>query len=172
MPSRERQSFPDVEPYHLASALSRRFIQRWDLHARQLDNGRYICVHKPLTIDRLHSHLRGEITLGTYVLNLRDEARFIVMDADDDRGFFALKELAGLVAAEKVPVSLERSRRGGHMWMFFARFVPGHMARDFGHRLVISVHYNLPNPARIFLRAIDCYFDVLEHDLVYQLIKK
>ena len=29
-------------------ALVHRFVQRWDLHTRQLDDGRYVCVREPL----------------------------------------------------------------------------------------------------------------------------
>ena len=60
------------------------FIQRHDLYARQLDNGRYVCVHEPLTQAHLEAHLRGDITLGTYLLDAESKGRFLVLDADDD----------------------------------------------------------------------------------------
>ena len=58
--------------------LAQRFVQRWDLHARQLDDGSYICVHEPLNVGHL----------------------------------------AKALAEEDNPPYLERSRRGGHLWLF------------------------------------------------------
>lgn len=118
--------------FRCAGILARRFIQRWDLYAQQLDNGRYLCIHEPLTTERLISHLQGEITLGTYILNQRDEARFVVFDADDPHGFDRLAYLAERLANEGVPSYLEASRRGGHLWLFFRHPLPGMQAREIG----------------------------------------
>jgi len=128
----ERLALPDIEVEKAALALERTFVQRWDIHARQLDDGRYICVHKPLNNNHLAAHLRGEITLGTYVLTAKSKARFIVMDADDDREFDDLLRLSRSIKVDEVPVHLELSRRGGHLWIFFERPVPGKDAREFG----------------------------------------
>ena len=57
------------ETYALADSLGQTFIQRRDLYARQLDDGRYLCFRKPLTDNHLVAHLQGEITLGAYVLD-------------------------------------------------------------------------------------------------------
>ena len=43
---------------------------------RQLDNGRYVCVREPLTQAHLEAHLRGDITLGTYLLDAESKGRF------------------------------------------------------------------------------------------------
>ncbi|MDH3943345.1 MAG: CHC2 zinc finger domain-containing protein [Anaerolineae bacterium] len=115
-----------------AGILARRFFQRWDLYAQQLDNGRYLCIHESLTTERLIAHLQGEITLGTYILNTRDEARFMVFDADDAHGFNRLAYLAERLANEEIPSYLEASRRGGHLWLFFRHTIPGKQAREIG----------------------------------------
>jgi hypothetical protein len=52
-----------------AQVLAQRFVQRWDLHAHQLDDGSYVCVHEQLDVGHLFAHLRGEITLGTHLLD-------------------------------------------------------------------------------------------------------
>ena len=85
MPSPEHPSPPDIELSRPALILAQHFVQRWDLHGRQLDNGSYICVHESLNVALLFRHLRGEVTLGTYLLDQEGRARFIVLDADDDR---------------------------------------------------------------------------------------
>jgi hypothetical protein len=135
----ERLALSSAELGKPAQELARTFVQRWDLHARQLDNGRYVCVHKPLRGRHLTAHLRGDITLGTYVLNAESQARFIVFDADDDHQFGNLLHLARSLTRTDVPVHLESSRRGGHLWLFFDQEVPGRDARAFGQNLM-AVH--------------------------------
>ena len=81
MPSPERLPVPDTELSRPALVLAQRFVQRWDLYARQVDDGSYICVHEPLNVDHLFAHLRGGITLGAYLLDQESRARFLVLDA-------------------------------------------------------------------------------------------
>jgi hypothetical protein len=78
------------------------------------------------------------MTLGTYVLDQESKARFIVLDADDDKGFSDLVNLSRKLAAENVPSYLETSRRGGHLWLFFGQAVSGLQARAFGQGLIAS----------------------------------
>ena len=139
MPSHERQRPLDVEFSRPALVLAQRFVQRWDVYARQLDDGRYICVHEPLNVGHLHAHLRGEITLGTYVLDQQSRARFLVLDADDDAQWERLRELAGELADKDIPAYLESSRRGGHLWLFLEKKVSGKDARAFA-RGILATH--------------------------------
>lgn len=117
---------------NLSEQFGRQFFQRRDLYARQLDDGRYICVHKPLPPQHLVRHLKGEITLGTYLLDENSQARFIVLDADDETGFKRLLHMAQMLAVDKTPAYIETSRRGGHAWLFFGEALPGKLAREFG----------------------------------------
>jgi len=132
MASPERLLLPDAELSRPAMVLAQRFAQRWDLYAHQLDDGRYVCVHEPLNVGLLFDHLRGEITLGTYLLDQESQARFIVLDADDEQGWEHLGHLAGELAGESIPAYLEKSRRGGHLWLFLAQAIAGREARAFG----------------------------------------
>lgn len=115
------------------------FFQRWDLQARQLDDGRYVCIHQPLKPDHLVKHLTGRITLGTYLLDESSATRFIVFDADDNQGFNRLTHIAQMLAVERTPSYLETSRRGGHLWLFFGEPISGSLARRFG-KGVMDVH--------------------------------
>ncbi len=115
-----------------AMILAKRFVQRWDIYARQLDDGRYICVHEPLNVEHLFAHLRGEITLGAYCLNQKNKARFIVFDADDEEGMENLLQINFGLVQNHCPSYLESSRRGGHLWLFFENAVTGREARKFG----------------------------------------
>jgi len=118
--------------------LAERFVQRWDVHARQLDDGRYICIHDKLDLDHISAHMRGEITLGTFLLNKESQARFIVFDDDRVDGYDRLTLFAQSLEKEKNPSYLERSRRGGHLWLFLMPAISGRDARLFAHGLMAA----------------------------------
>jgi hypothetical protein len=136
MSSSERLQLADREFTKPARALGKRFVQRWDLQSRQLEDGRYVCIHKPLHIGHLMAHLKGEITLGSYVLDENSKSRFVVFDADDHPGFANLIRLSESLSSKDIPSYLETSRRGGHLWLFFDQVVPGHLVRSFGKGLL------------------------------------
>jgi hypothetical protein len=138
MVERERLPLPDTELSWPALVLAQRFVQRWDLHAHQIDNGSYVCIHEPLNVGHLFGHLRGEITLGAYLLDQESQARFIVLDADDGQAWERLGHLARKLTEEDVPSYLEKSRRGGHLWLFLAEAVAGREARAFGKGLLAA----------------------------------
>ena len=138
MATHERLSLPEAELSRPALVLAQRFVQRWDLYARQLDDGRYICVHEPLSTDHLFDHLRGKITLGTYLLDEESRVRFLVLDSDDERGWECMGQLAVGLAHEGIPAYLEKSRRGGHLWLFLSRAVAGREARAFGQGILAT----------------------------------
>ena len=135
MVSKERD-LPRTELERLAEGLANTFIQRRDLYARQMDDGRYVCVPRPLKPGHLLAHLRGELTLGVYVLDAQSRARFVAYDADDDQRMGQLTAMAASLADQGVPGYLERSRRGGHLWLFLPQAVPGKLAREFGQGLL------------------------------------
>jgi hypothetical protein len=84
----------------------------------------------------LIAHLRGEITLGTYLLDQRGQGRFLVLDADDEPDWRRLKALAEVLTEEGAPGYLEPSRRGGHLWLFLPQPLPGADIRAFGRGLL------------------------------------
>lgn len=133
---KNEREFIGGEEFRSEDELARRFVQRWDLHALQLVDGRYLCIHQPLKQEHLFAHLRGEITLGAYILSKNNLARFIVFDADDPQGFDRLARLAVSMAKEQVPSYLEGSRRGGHLWFFFSKAVRNREARAFGNSML------------------------------------
>ena len=130
MPRGERW-LPDEELSRPAAILAKRFLLRWDLYSIQLDDGRYICVHEPLSASHLYAHLRGEVTLGTYLLNQESKVRFVVLDNDAEGGWDYVVACGGILAQKGLPAYLEKSRRGGHIWLFFAKSVGGSIARNF-----------------------------------------
>lgn len=132
--NKEFEQTPEL--HVLAAMLAGTFVQRRDLYARQLDDGRYLCVRKPLTENHLVAHLKGTHTLGTYVLDQDSRARFAVIDADDDLQLARLADISMSLAKGGLPSYLEASRRGGHLWLFFAQPMPGKAVRAFGQSLL------------------------------------
>jgi hypothetical protein len=131
-----KERFSDKELSPLAEILARRFINRWDMYPKQLDDGTYVTIHEPLHVGLLLSHLRGEITLGAYVLDQESRGRFLVLDADEPPDWRRLQALASALSDMGSASYLERSRRAGHLWLFFSERKIGKEARHFGHGLL------------------------------------
>ena len=126
----------ELEPF--AGILAKIFIQRRDLYARQLDDGRYVSIQRPLSPGHLIAHLKGDLTLGTYVLDQDSRARYIVFDADDETQLEKLSWMASRLDLQGATSYLEHSRRGGHLWLFFDGLFTGEEARDFGAGLATT----------------------------------
>ena len=137
-----------TEYERLVDEFEQAFIQRWDVYPRQVDTGAYVCVKKPLTRRHIFSHLQGKITLGVYLLDQNSQARFIVIDGDDEGQFEAMAAMAASLQSRGVANYLERSRRGGHLWLFFEAPVSGAAARQFGRGLIAS--YGLPEEIELY----------------------
>jgi hypothetical protein len=127
--------FPDLEIAQVARDLMDTFLHRRDLYARQLDDGSYVCIRKPLTERHIIAHLKGVITLGAYALDKDSLARFVVLDGDDEAQFQSLTKMHLSLRADGIPCYLESSRRGGHLWLFLPQPTPGRIARTFGLNL-------------------------------------
>jgi len=112
-----------------ADGLFQTFVHRDDCFALQAESGQYYSVKERLTINHIMRHLQGEITLGVYLLGLDGTARFSVIDADDENG---LERLVQVQETLQLPSYLETSRRGGHLWFFFAEPIAGKIAKNFG----------------------------------------
>ncbi|MBX5452171.1 MAG: hypothetical protein IRZ24_19060 [Thermogemmatispora sp.] len=98
-------------------------------YAIQRADGRYRCVHAPLTPTLLAAHLAGRLTLGHYVLDEQDCCCYAVVDADQLDGLQRLVALQQVLAAQGIPTSLEASRRGGHLWLWLAQPTPAIQVR-------------------------------------------
>lgn len=121
--------------------LGERFIQRWDMYARQRDDGAYLAIHHPLKPYHLVTHLRGERTLGAYVLDENSQGRFLVLDADTEPDWRKLQGVGWALSRMDCPSYLEDSRRGGHLWLFLEQSMFGKEIRHFGKGLLN--HFNI-----------------------------
>ena len=131
-----KEIYNDEEEFiDLIPILAKTFIQRWDLFARQLDDGSYICIKEALNIDHLRDHFRGKITLGAYVLDQKSHVKYIVFDADNEEFKDRMKDMPFYLKEKGVTSYLENSARGGHLWLFFPPPITGMAARRFGQGL-------------------------------------
>jgi hypothetical protein len=123
---------PALEIAQVARDLMDTFLNRRDLYARQLEDGSYVCIRKPLTERHIIAHLKGDITLGAYSLDQDSLARFVTLDGDDDNQFQSLTKMHLSLRSDGIPCYLESSRRGGHLWLFLPQPTSGNIARSFG----------------------------------------
>jgi CHC2 zinc finger len=114
---------------NLVEAYSALFVHSWEIYAVQQGDGSYWCAHESLFPARLVDHLLGRYTLGTYVLDAAGTCTFAVFDADGYDGMQALVFFAEQLARQGIWTLLEASRRGAHLWIFFAEPVPAALVR-------------------------------------------
>lgn len=120
----------DKDRWKLIENLTRLFVNRDDLFAKQTPDGRYFLVRQPLNPRQMYLHLRGDFTMGTYVLDRESQAKYVVLDADDT--IDGIAQIQRELARMNIPAYLEASRRGGHLWLFFEQKITGKYARGFG----------------------------------------
>ncbi|HEY0754254.1 MAG TPA: hypothetical protein VGD98_09850 [Ktedonobacteraceae bacterium] len=105
------------------------FIGRSNDFAQQHQDGGYFRVGRALSMTDLAQHLDGRQTLGSYLINERGRCRCAVFDADNPNGLQVLRQVQTTLTHQAIPAYLERSRRGGHLWVFFAEPVPASQVR-------------------------------------------
>lgn len=76
----------------------------------------------------IKDHLEGRITVGLYAINpATQRCKWVAIDADYSNALEDLLKLQWQLRQDGVEVALEKSRRGGHLWIFAAEPL---LARD------------------------------------------
>ena len=74
-----------------------------------------------LTPDTIRRHLEGQITIGLYAINpATQRCKWVAIDVDYQDALADLIRLGDCLKQDGVDSALERSRRGGHLWIFMA----------------------------------------------------
>lgn len=117
----------------VVSDFSRRFVNRGAFTIQSArphpDSGRYY-YYRPtdkatgkalsLTAETLRRHLEGEITVALYAINPATQcSKWVAIDADYKQAMDALLKVQYELERQKIYAALEKSRRGGHLWIFF-----------------------------------------------------
>ncbi len=142
MPREERPVNERLDPA-LVDAFAGVFLNARDYYAEQLEDGSYVARKSFIAQADLEQHLRGQRTLGAYALDSQNQARWLCFDGDEDGSWVQLKTLALALASQGQPTYLERSRRGGHLWLFFDTPLPGRLVRRFGRGFLGQSDLNL-----------------------------
>jgi hypothetical protein len=128
----------------VVAAFAATFIPRWDTYSMQIEDGSYrragrrragAFTPSPLTMNHVRAHLMGYITLSAYMLAADNTTSKMCLDADDPLEWGGLVTLASHLRLQNILTYLELSRRGGHLWFFFDRPLPGVDVRRFGKQL-------------------------------------
>jgi len=76
----------------------------------------------------IKSHLEGRMTIGLYAINpATQRCKWVAIDADYSDALEDLLKLQWELRQDGVEAALEKSRRGGHLWIFAAKPL---LARD------------------------------------------
>jgi len=74
-----------------------------------------------LTERTIRKHLEGTITIGLYAINpTTQRCKWVAIDADYQNALEDLLKLQYRLGEDNVQAALERSKRGGHLWIFLA----------------------------------------------------
>ncbi len=73
----------------------------------------------PLSRETLRGHLEGALTIGLYAINpVTQRSKWVAIDADYPEALNDLLKLQWELKRDGVEAGLEKSRRGGHLWIF------------------------------------------------------
>jgi hypothetical protein len=73
----------------------------------------------PLSPETLRRHLEGRLTIGLYAINPDTQrSKWVAIDADYGSALEDLLKLQWELLQDGVEAALEKSRRGGHLWIF------------------------------------------------------
>src|SRR5215472_18130555 len=96
-----------------------------------------------LTLDTVRRHLRGELTIGIYAINpATQRCKWMAIDADYRTALEDLIKVQRQLRDDGVAAALEKSKRGGHLWIFFERPVLARDARGYIYHVagMLDVH--------------------------------
>src|SRR5947209_974480 len=83
-----------------------------------------------LSLEIVRDHLAGEITIGIYAINpVTQRCKWMAIDADYKTALEDLIKVQRQLQSDGIEAALEKSKRGGHLWIFFETPVLAHEAR-------------------------------------------
>lgn len=91
-----------------------------------------------LTDSVIESHLEGRQIIGVYPLFPDNTTNFLAIDFDGHDWFSLIQKLASVALDNNLFCTIERSKsgNGGHVWFFFNKRIPSHLARQMGKQIL------------------------------------
>jgi hypothetical protein len=89
-----------------------------------------------LSRETVKSHLEGRLTIGLYAINpATQRCKWVAIDADYSSALDDLLKLQWELRQDGVEAALEKSRRGGHLWIFAEKPLLARECRLYIHSL-------------------------------------
>ena len=89
-----------------------------------------------LSLEIVRQHLAGELTIGIYAINpATQRSKWMAIDADYKTALEDLIKVQRQLRDDGIEAALEKSKRGGHLWIFFERPVMAREARIYIYHL-------------------------------------
>jgi hypothetical protein len=89
-----------------------------------------------LSPETVRNHLEGRITIGLYAINANTQrCKWVAIDADYSNALEDLLKLQWELRQDGVEAALEKSRRGGHLWIFAAEPLLARHCRQYIYEL-------------------------------------
>jgi hypothetical protein len=93
-----------------------------------------------LSLETVRRHLSGELTIGIYAINpATQRCKWMAIDADYRTALEDLIKVQRQLCDDGVAAALEKSKRGGHLWIFFERPVLARDARIYIYHLAAKL---------------------------------
>ena len=110
------------------------FVHRTEVFATQQKSGAYFPTKRPITLEDIKKHLKGEITIGVYCLKTDNTVKWACIDIDgDETNLKELKKEAIIIydLFSDFNRMLEFSgRKGYHIWVFFKQAIQAKFAQQ------------------------------------------
>src|SRR6516225_11247148 len=108
-----------------------------------------------LSDSTIRSHLEGRVTIGLYAINpATQRCKWVAIDADYPTALEDLLKLQWELRQDGVDAALEKSRRGGHLWIFAEQPLVARDCRVYihslAHRLKVPVKGRLADGIEVF----------------------
>src|SRR5579864_4961750 len=118
------------------------------------DNGKHYYFRpkrdRRLSLGTIHDHLNGRLTFGLYSLNPKTQrSKWVAIDADYENALEDLLKLQWELRQDAVDSALERSRRGGHLWIFMAQPLLAQECRIYIYNLASRLRVPLKGAAHL-----------------------
>jgi hypothetical protein len=112
--------------------------------ARPAENGKHYYFRpkdcRRLSLTTVREHLAGRLTFGLYALNPKTQrSKWVAIDADYENAFDDLLKLQWELRQDGVEAALEKSRRGGHLWIFCDKPLLARQCRIYIHNLALRL---------------------------------